>query len=316
MKHANRIIIFIAVAALMFSGIVSEQQAGAQEQILQQKQETQQEQQSSQQDAEQTIQQVPEAEQTETAEAAKTEPNETAEAVKPEETGEKPIEVMEVSISEIPQGIEAQMNQDRQIRLREAEEQLTHLREMTHKAEEIVADLRRETGLPDKPMMIEPEPPSPQPQEMQRPEFGLENVMNMGNEIRDLFIAHLERTEMLVNSRQKLIEQMERKIQMLREENNLLRTHLRERDEINRDLEQEIRRRIEIQEQKEAAIENQMRRRLASPNQENEFQETVKAQEVEKPQEVEKAQDVEKAEETKETEAKPKKEAPAVANEG
>ncbi len=156
-----------------------------------------------------------------------------------------------------------------QDRIRRAEEQLEHLRNMTREAEEIVNNIRGNMARREMAMRIPepapifrpfPERPGPGPE----PQWNI--LIDIGNDIRELLAAHLDRTEELFHWNREQAEQAERKIQELSQENEHLRMKLREREESNRNLERGFRQQLEEltqrQRQELEQREREMRRQM------------------------------------------------------
>jgi chromosome segregation ATPase len=131
--------------------------------------------------------------------------------------------------------IEMHAREIKQRRLREIDECLDRLRQITHEAEEIrermghgIEQLERERIFPLPELPMEPESLRPGLQRQ------WENMQNVIGQVREAFMRHLERIEATVGRFRNNMEQMERQIHELRAQNERLRNQLREKDEIIR----------------------------------------------------------------------------------
>lgn len=201
------------------------------------------------------------AEYIETIYAQATEREQVAEATRRNNQPEQMAEPEEKANS-LQREFDEHVREIEQDRLRRAAEQLERLRNMTREAEEIVNNLRgdmarREMAVrrpePEPIFRPAPEQPGPGPQ--------MDILIDIGNQIRNLLAAHLERTEQIIHQNR---EQAEQRLQQLREENERLRMELRERNEVTRELENQFRRRLEerLQEQRERLEDREREIRL------------------------------------------------------
>ena len=114
-----------------------------------------------------------------------------------------------------------------QRRLREVDEYIERLRQITREAEEIRERIMLKIEQRERAWM-EPEREMPLRPRVQK---RIENVHNIIGQIRETFMRQLERIEATFGGLRDNIEQMEGEIQELRAENERLRNKLRERNE-------------------------------------------------------------------------------------
>ncbi len=179
---------------------------------------------------------------------------ELREAARNAENQGRPEEARELreKAMRLAEQIEMHAREFKQRRLREMEECLDRLRQITREAEEIRERMGHEIEqrvreklrpMPEPPMESEPKRPGLQKR--------WDNMQNVIGQVREAFMKHLERIEVTFGRLRSNMEQMEREIHELRAENERLRNHLRERDEIIRQQQREITEQRENREREE-----------------------------------------------------------------
>jgi hypothetical protein len=184
---------------------------------------------------------------------------EAAELAKAEGRKEDVVELREQA-KMLNQQIEEHLMQIGHRRLEEAEEHLDRLRRMTREAEKIVERLRRdverreasrrrpERGLQLRPMLEKPEPLT-------------EQLRDMGNELRDFLMGHIERIDTVFREHQTRMERTQRQLQELLDENRQLSQQLREANQTRRQLERELNQLKEAQKRREARQQREAQQR-------------------------------------------------------
>ena len=154
----------------------------------------------------------------------------------------------------LAQQVQMQARRAEQRRLRQIDEYLNRLRQMTREAEEMRERIRLQIEQP------EIDRPGPRPErelpfrlEPLRPRVQrrIDNVHNVIGQIRETFMGHLERVEETFGGLRNNMEQMEQEIQELRAENERLRNQLRERDELRRPRDRDVPERRDIERPRE-----------------------------------------------------------------
>jgi septation ring formation regulator EzrA len=139
-------------------------------------------------------------------------------------------------VAQLVEQIQSRTQRMTQRRLREVDEYIDRLRQITREAEEIRERIRVEIEQRDRAWM-EPGRESPLRPRVQK---RIENIHNVIGQVRETFMKQMERIEAAFGGLRDNIEQMEGQIQELRAENERLRNRLREQEEQRRPREREV----------------------------------------------------------------------------
>ncbi len=176
-------------------------------------------------------------------------------------------------------------------RLREAEEHLERLRHMTREAEEILERLRRDMERREaarrrsgRELQLRPMPERPDREHLS------EKLRDMGNELRDFLIGHMERMDALYREHQTRMERTQRQLQELLVENKELKNQLREGNRVRRQFERELNQQKEAQKRMEARQRREARQKREA-RQQKEAQQRAEEKKVEEPEAQENQQD-------------------------
>jgi chromosome segregation ATPase len=221
MKKANKIIMLTIFAVFMPNGIL-----GAERRV---------------EPAEREQPPVPVIERREPAQPMEVMRNRLAElrqATRNAERENRPEEARELreKVAQLVERIQSRTQRSAQMRLREVDEYLDRLRQITREAEEIRERIRIEIEQRERAWM-EPERELPLRPRVQK---SIENVHNIIGQVRETFMKQMERIEATFGRLSDNMVQMEREIQELKAENERLRNQLRERDEQRRPRERDV----------------------------------------------------------------------------
>lgn len=213
-----------------------------------------------------------------------------AEIAKNEGRNEESVE-LRYQAKMLSREIEEHSGQIKLRRLEEAEEHLERLRHMTEEAEEIVERLRRDVERREvarrrsgREMRLRF-----MPERFDREHLS-EQLGDMGNELKDFLMGHIERIEAVYREHQTGMERMERQMQELLAENKQLRGQLREANLSKRKLERELNKLRETQERMENRRQRQAEQRKEA-RRKKEAQLQAEEEKVEEPETQEDQQD-------------------------
>ncbi len=163
---------------------------------------------------------------------------ELRQAVRNAERENRPEEARDLreKVAQLVEQIQSRTQRMAQRRLREVDEYIERLRQITREAEEIRERIRNEIEQREK-AWIEPERELPLRPRVQK---NIENVHNIIGQVRETFMKQMERVEAAFGRLSDNMVQMEREIQELRAENERLRNQLREREEQRRPRERDV----------------------------------------------------------------------------
>ena len=150
----------------------------------------------------------------------------------------RPEEARELreKVVQLVEQIQSRTRRMTQRRLREVDEYIERLRQITREAEEIRERIRNEIEQRERTWMA-PERELPLRPRVQK---SIENVHNIIGQIRETFMKQMERIEATFGRLSDNMVQMEREIQELRAENEHLRNQLREREVQRRPRERDV----------------------------------------------------------------------------